>query len=219
MTVFLVTSTVITTKQTYAEARLINSGCALPESKLLVGFEGAFSGSKNCNLKTIKSKPTLYVQETLIPTSKNDPEIKREDKKVQMVTSYVQPAISQDPEATLSADLIFQLVNVHRASVNLPPFEQETRICAVAQARKDALYSEINITHTMHSGFYAMNLPYWATENVIYMQNETQSVNWWLNSGVHRAAIEGNYKYACGVCQGRACNMIFTNYEQKSTEV
>lgn len=120
------------------------------------------------------------------------------------------------PTATLSADVLFSLVNAHRASINLPPFEHDGAVCAVADSRKEEIVREIFVTHALHSGFYAKNLPYWATENLIWQHTEVTALNWWLHSPVHRAAIEGNYKYACGVCNGDVCNMVFTNYEKKT---
>ena len=97
------------------------------------------------------------------------------------------------------------------------PFEKDERICSVAASRGPELYNEIMVTHTMHAGFYARNLPYWATENVIYMRTEQEAFAWWMGSPIHRASILGEYTYACGVCVGHACNMIFTNFTAKQS--
>lgn len=196
----------------YAKSVATKGGCSLSEQKLPQPFPTTLIS--NCSSLKNAVKPTLYIEDTLFPESpKQNP--KRPEITQNIVTSYVQPAVLETSDATLSADLIFELVNRHRAAINLFQLEHEPRVCAVAEARRESLYSEINITHTMHSGFYAMNLPYWATENMIYMQNEEQSVAWWLASPIHRSAVDGNYKYACGVCQGRACNMVFTNFDPK----
>lgn len=127
--------------------------------------------------------------------------------------------ITTTQTATLSAELLFNLVNEHRTKLNLPAFEHDGGVCAVAEARKNEIVNEIFVTHALHSGFYAKNLPYWATENLIWQHSEAEALNWWLHSPVHRAAVEGNYKYACGVCNGEVCNMVFTNYEQKTLTV
>jgi uncharacterized protein YkwD len=107
------------------------------------------------------------------------------------------------------------MVNAYRSSIGLASFQKDERICSVAASRGPELDNEIYVTHTMHAGFYARNLPYWATENMISMQTEQQALDWWLHSPVHRAAIEGDYKYACTGCYGRSCDMIFTNFSPK----
>ncbi|HVZ58826.1 MAG TPA: CAP domain-containing protein [Patescibacteria group bacterium] len=115
----------------------------------------------------------------------------------------------------LDADVIFNLVNTTRAQYGLPAFQKDDRICAIAQSRTSEINNEIWVTHTMHAGFYARNLPYRATENLISMQTEEQAVDWWMHSPVHRAALLGNWKYACVACSGNSCSMIFTNFEPK----
>lgn len=117
--------------------------------------------------------------------------------------------------SVLNADVLFNLVNAYRASLGLPPFEKNDQICAVANSRAPEIDGEIWVTHTMHAGFYARNLPFWATENLISMQNEQAALQWWINSPVHHAALIGNYKYACVACAGRSCSMIFSNLEPK----
>lgn len=107
------------------------------------------------------------------------------------------------------------MVNNHRKGIGLTPFEHEKNVCEVADSRKYEMVQEIFVTHTLHAGFYAKNLPYWATENLIWQHTEAEALNWWLHSPIHRSALEGNYKYACGVCSGQVCNMVFTNYEPK----
>lgn len=115
----------------------------------------------------------------------------------------------------LNADLLFSMVNAKRTEAGLQPFEKEPRVCEVVNSRAPELYNEIFVTHTMHQGFYARNLPYWATENMIHMNTEQQALSWWLNSSVHRSAIYGNYKYSCTACSGNSCAQIFTNFDAK----
>ena len=161
-------------------------------------------------------KPTTT--ETFLPTTTLLPaELpKKEETKITEQTTLPQPTIStSQPTATLSADVLFDLVNNHRKNLGLTQFEHDTRVCSVAESRRDEMVNEILVTRTMHAGFYSKDLPYIATENLIYQHTETEALNWWLNSKVHRAAVEGNYKYACGVCNGQVCNMVFTNYDSK----
>lgn len=172
-----------------------------------------------CN-KPKKVTPTAE----FLPTSSLIPPVKIDEKKeVEKPTSpapTVTPTVSitDTNTATLSADLLFTLTNNHRAEIGLPAFEHEPQVCSVADSRKYEMVNEIFNTHNLHAGFYAKNLPYWATENLIWQHTEAEALNWWLNSPIHRSAIEGNYKYACGVCNGEVCNMVFTNYEPKIVE-
>jgi uncharacterized protein YkwD len=116
---------------------------------------------------------------------------------------------------SLSSEVLFQKINNHRAKIGLPAFQKDERICQVAQSRAPELYREIFVTRRMHQGFYGRKLPYWATENMIHQNTEDQAFNWWMRSYIHRKAIQGNYKYACGACSGKSCAMIFTSFQPK----
>lgn len=142
-------------------------------------------------------------------------------KVIKPTTAPKQPADYQVPQQavaantpSLSSDLIFQMINDHRASLSLPAFEKEAKLCEIAQYRAPQLQEEV-ANGTIHKGFYDMNLPFWATENMAYYQSEQQNMNFWLGSYIHRSAIEGDYKYSCGSCSGNACVQIFTNYIPK----
>lgn len=175
-------------------------------------------GEMNCKLtsKKIDKTAEFLPSKTLMPTVTPAKEEKEEEPKPEV---YIAPAANTNPTATLSADLLFSMVNDHRASINLPPFEREAKICAVADSRRIEMTQEIYSGIPMHAGFYAKNLPYWATENMIYQHTEAEALNWWLNSPIHRSALEGSYKYACGVCNGEVCNLVFTNYDPKTYAV
>jgi len=123
----------------------------------------------------------------------------------------------QSGDGSLSAETLFAMVNAARANAGLAPVVHDERVCSLAASRGPELYNDIMVTHTMHGGFYARNLPYWASEIVIYMHTEQEAMNWWMNSPIHRAQILGDYTYACGTCAGRACNIIFTNFTPKQT--
>lgn len=132
------------------------------------------------------------------------------------------PTITPPPVVTpaaatnsLNADYIFSKINEYRTQAGLASFVKDDRICQVAVSRAPELYNEIMVHYNMHAGFYARNLPYWATENIIYMRTEDEALQWWLHSPVHRAAIFGDYKYSCVACSGNACSEIFTNFEPK----
>ncbi len=120
------------------------------------------------------------------------------------------------PSGSLNADVLFNMINTHRASIGLPAYQKDERICQVARDRGPELYNEIFVTGAMHAGFYARNLPYWATENMISQGSEQAAFNWWMNSSIHRRAIESpTYTHSCGACYGNSCAQIFTAFQSK----
>ena len=125
-----------------------------------------------------------------------------------------QVGAEEKPTYSLNPDVLFNIINNYRASIGLPSFQKDQAICDIARQRGPALDHEVE-TGTVHAGFYALNLPYWATENVKYGGNEQEMFNWWMNSYIHRKAIEGDFTYSCGECYGKSCNQIFTNYQAK----
>lgn len=172
-------------------------------------------GSAECK-KTNENKSQLIPSSAFRPTITPSRIPKTQESAIVEPIYTPQEALQVEPSgASLSSDVLFSLVNTHRQAQSLPPFERDGAVCAVAESRKTEISQEIFVTHALHSGFYAKNLPYFATENVIWQHTEAEALNWWLHSPVHRAAVEGEYKYACGVCNGEVCNMIFTSYEQK----
>ena len=130
-------------------------------------------------------------------------------------TPEAPPVVQAAAGSQLNAEVLFNLVNAHRTSIGLAPFQQDPRVCAVAASRAPELDYEIYGGGGMHAGFYARDLGYWATENMISMPTEAAALQWWLNSPVHRSAIEGNYQFACVGCAGKSCAMIFTNFAPK----
>ena len=219
--VILLASTVITSKAEAVELSQVSSQQDLKDKCLVTQY--IVLGKSECVKKISEKKPESAKTQVkdLLPTQAllQDPkeEEKKEDPKTQHVlAASIEPQVYNiTPTATLSAEVLFQLVNTHRKEMSLPELTRNEPVCDVAYSRKEEITQEIFVTHLLHAGFYAKNLPYYATENMIWQHTEQESLNWWLNSPVHRAAIEGAYKYACGVCNGEVCNMVFTNYEPK----
>lgn len=209
VTFFSLTSTVLTTKTQAQEVRLEALTKASGVSQCIK--DSFIPASKNCPQPQKKIKNSEF-----LPTASLIPkiELKKEEKKEIKVATPA-PQFSPSPTGTLSAEVLFEMVNAHRASISLPALEKEAQICHVAEARRQGIADEIFQGLPMHAGFYNMNLPYWATENMIYQHSEQEALTWWLNSPIHRSAIEGSYRYACGVCNGEVCNMVFTNLEPK----
>lgn len=132
--------------------------------------------------------------------------------------AFITPSAGQSG-SVLNAEKLFQMVNAYRNSIGLSSFAMDPRVCDIVHSRAGELDNEIYGNSYMHAGFQARSLPYWATENMISMQTEEQALTWWLNSPIHRSAIEGNYVYACIACSGKSCAMVFTNFEPKAQEV
>jgi uncharacterized protein YkwD len=109
---------------------------------------------------------------------------------------------------------IFNLINQHRQTLGKPPFEKEDRLCQLAVSRGPELAGEV-ASGDYHKGLYDRNLPYWVTENMAYYGNAQADMNFWLHSAIHTKAIEGDFKYSCGYCQGNACIQLFTNFTPK----
>lgn len=128
--------------------------------------------------------------------------------------STIESSPQEKPSNSLNPDVLFEIINNYRTSIGLPAFQKDQAICDIAKQRGPELDHEVE-TGTIHAGFYAKNLPYWATENMKYGGNEQEMFNWWMNSYIHRKAIEGNFIFSCGECFGRSCNQIFTNYVAK----
>jgi uncharacterized protein YkwD len=142
-----------------------------------------------------------------------------EEVEIEVVEPTVSPEVatplpSSTPELVASPNLdpevIFNLINEKRVQAGLLPLEKDSKVCELASSRTPELEAEFT-SGSLHRGFYARQMPYRAAENVIYMRSEQAAVNWWMNSGVHRSQLLGNYKYSCVACQGQSCTQIFAN--------
>ncbi|HLL60706.1 MAG TPA: hypothetical protein VK338_03235 [Candidatus Nitrosocosmicus sp.] len=184
----------------------------------------------NKSIRAYHIIPTITPTITIKPTATNTPVLKTKEEPTATINPTSIPTITpttiptqiptQFPVAggnfstSASADRIFELINAHRASISLPAFEKEERLCQLAVSRGPELAAEA-ANGNYHAGLYARNLPYWITENMAFYQTVEQNMNFWLNSSIHRAAIQGNYRYSCGYCEGNICIQLFTNYTPK----
>lgn len=123
------------------------------------------------------------------------------------------PAQITNSGSGLNADLLFDMVNQHRTQKGLPTFTKSPDLCSVAQSRAPELNHEINGGGGMHAGMRKRqaSLSYRVNENIISNRNESSALKWWLNSSVHRKAIEGNYTHSCTACSGNQCTQLFAN--------
>lgn len=113
-------------------------------------------------------------------------------------------------------DVVFEMVNAHRATLGKPAFIKDDALCSLAQTRSNELAGE-GANGTLHAGLYNRNLGYWATENAKIGGDEAETVRWWLNSAIHRSQIQSDYVNACVGCTGKNCALVFTNYTPKGT--
>lgn len=136
-----------------------------------------------------------------------------------MPTPTILPAHSLKTGPRLNALYLFNLVNAYRKKVKLTEFKPNEQLCQIAVSRLPELAAEIYGGRGMHSGFQKREISKTATENLISFHTEEEALNWWLNSYVHRNAIEGDYKYSCVACKDNNCTELFTNIEPRKEEI
>lgn len=136
------------------------------------------------------------------------------DKKQEEVKNTTHSEKDINPQSGLDSETLLSLVNNHRQKLGHKPFEKEESLCKIAESRAIELYDEI-FEGRMHAGFFVLNLPYMATENIIFQNSEEAAINWWLSSPLHRSSIVGNYTHSCVACYGKTCTQIFTSFIPK----
>jgi len=117
-----------------------------------------------------------------------------------------------------NSDKILELINAHRAKIGKAPFQKDEALCSLAKTRSTELRAEL-ANGVLHSGLYNRGLSYWVTENAKSGGNEEETVRWWLNSSIHRSAIQSDYVYSCGGCTGNNCSQLFTSYNPKGNKL
>jgi uncharacterized protein YkwD len=155
----------------------------------------------------------INISEPKATSSAQELVVTKEQTLAQSITLETKPATNL---GSLDADLIFELVNQLRSKAGLTIFEKDPQACELAQSRAPQLFNEIVVSGNMHAGLYNRDLPYFVTENIIYMQTEQQAIDWWLSSRVHRSQLYGDFKYSCVACLDHSCTQIFTNHTPKT---
>lgn len=166
---------------------------------------------KDMNTGVQKQNNSVLISSDLLKKESKNEEQKTEKTK-KTVSLNLTPSDFVNP---LNPDIIFNLINDYRTKLGLPVFEKEEKLCTLAKTRAEEGYREIFISGNLHSGLYNRNLPYWITENLIYQKTEERALKWWLNSPIHRRAIQGSSKYSCLECFGNTCSELFTSYTPK----
>lgn len=169
---------------------------APPADKQLVAHSSA--------LPDLDGNPATLVSTAIADTSKPVPAPAR-------LASFT----LQKSAANLNADLVFDLINSHRQSLGKPPFQKDQLLCDIAQSRAPELAPEIYGDRPVHAGIRERDLDFRVTENVVTKPTESAVVAWWLNSPIHRQAIESDHTHSCGACQGTACVQLFTSWQPR----
>lgn len=124
------------------------------------------------------------------------------------------PSLIPVPQGNSNSEQLFQMVNDYRLKLGLKAFEKEAKICAIAEQRAPQVNGELK-NGTLHQGFKALNLPYWATENIAAYSTIEENLKFWLSDYIHKKAIESDHKYSCVSCAGASCSQIFTTFIEK----
>lgn len=159
-------------------------------------------------------------QENKVRVQKEEEQRKKSIPRIQSFQArYIPPATSSATQtpvsyASLNGDAILTIINSYRATIGRPAFEKEGKLCELARTRALEIPLEI-MNGTLHSGLYNRNLPYWVWENAKYGSSEAGTVNWWLNSAIHRKMLQSAYKYSCIGTNGTYATALFSSYEAK----
>lgn len=111
---------------------------------------------------------------------------------------------------SISADVLWTIVNDYRVSKGLQPFEKSETLCEIARDR-------INDGWDAHKGFNEKYYYYSSqlSENMAYGNSEEELLNNWLNSTPHREALEKDWKYSCIASRDDYAVQIFSNLENQ----
>lgn len=133
-----------------------------------------------------------------------------------VINTGVRGETQESTDYNLNAEILLNLVNEHRVKIGIAPLQKDDSLMQLASGRTSQLFDEIFVNGNMHAGFRALNLSYYATENIIYNRTEQGAFNWWLSSGVHRAAIQNPQHTHTGIaCSGKTCAQIFTSFQPR----
>ncbi|MFA9288986.1 MAG: CAP domain-containing protein [Weeksellaceae bacterium] len=133
-------------------------------------------------------------------------------------TNEENATVEETTVAAISAEAeeIFSMINTHRSALGLPAYQKDEKLCEIARSRAPELNNEIFGDSSIHAGFYARDIPFWITENMAGMGSVAANFQWWLNSTIHRQAIESSaFQYTCGVCTDGTCAQLFTSWQPK----
>lgn len=212
-----------------AEAKVVAEPCSisdLPLTKLETYIPTAKIASYSLNsarlndmrslkLKVNREDKANYAVERVLEST-DTASVEAETKAPVIVQSEIKTELDEPIEYSLNAEVLFTLINEHRVKIGIQPLVKDDKLMQIASERAPELFDEIFVNGNMHAGFYARNLPYYATENIIYNRTEIGALNWWLGSAIHRSAIQNSEHTYTGIaCSGRTCSQIFSHFQPK----
>lgn len=125
--------------------------------------------------------------------------------------TYLEPL----PTVTLLKEKsLFELIQVWREKQGLSRFQENTKLCEVADNRVEEIQDDyshekfiIDANANNAYGFHAVS------ENILagFSVSEEYALKRWLSSAPHKKAIEGDYMYSCLRCVHSHCVQIFAN--------
>lgn len=114
------------------------------------------------------------------------------------------------------AEAMFDRINEHRANIGLNAYQKHPEVCKIAKERIPEIHNEIFGPNYIHQGMDERNIDYWITENAVGMGSLEANFNWWMNSSIHKQAIESEqHIYSCGECLNGSCIQLFTSFQPK----
>jgi uncharacterized protein YkwD len=160
--------------------------------------------------------PPLTPNPTVTHTPQPDPPNSESSPTPSIEPTQKNENLEADNSSGLSAAKVLDLINAHRQTIGLEPYQTDQRLCSLAQSRSEELNNEIFGDAYVHQGFNERDLDYWITENMVHQPTEEAVLSWWLGSSLHRQAIESSiHTHSCGVCSGNTCAQLFTSWQPK----
>lgn len=110
----------------------------------------------------------------------------------------------------LDQDVVWALVQNFRLENNLKTYEKSQKLCEIAKGRAGDILSEFS--HRIFSEKYDGKTPYLISENIARgFLTEKATLDGWLKSASHSAALRADYQYSCIQCINLACVELFAN--------
>lgn len=112
----------------------------------------------------------------------------------------------------LDAEKLWNIIQEWREFEKLNKYTKSDKLCDIADVR--VVQISDNFSHkdfpSVVNKFCGSRCNIIYSENIIRSQDEHDSLNWWLNSASHSAALHKNYPYSCIATFGEYGVQIFS---------
>lgn len=119
-------------------------------------------------------------------------------------------AVTPTKPVELKADKLWSLIQDWRESQGLQPYIEDQRLCKIAEDRvddKDYSHEQFMVKYDTSEYPYAMQ------ENLVWnAMQESDALEWWLNSPPHRATLEKPYTHSCLATDKNYAVQIFSSF-------